>query len=155
MVAAVLEPVLGQAAGRLQAGVAGQGVAASGQVLVWRRPSLRCFRCSAAVRPGTRWPASLSGRATPGPIRVGRRCSLGGARVVVGYGTVLRSALDGAVRDGLLARNPAAQVRRPGVERQEARHVDAEAVTAALKAAEESPLSHRAGVDRLDGATQG
>lgn len=52
--------------------------------------------------------------------------------------TVLRSALDGAVRDGLLARNPAAQVRRPGVERQEARHLDAEAVTLVLKAAVES-----------------
>lgn len=37
--------------------------------------------------------------------------------------TVLRSALDGAVRDGLLARNPAASVKRPGVERREARHL--------------------------------
>lgn len=52
--------------------------------------------------------------------------------------TVLRSALDGAVRDGLLARNPAAQVRRPGVERQEARHLDADDVTAVLRAAESS-----------------
>ncbi len=52
--------------------------------------------------------------------------------------TVLRSALDGAVRDGLLARNPAAQVRRPGVERIEARHLDADAVTAVLRAAESS-----------------
>ncbi|WP_145013228.1 tyrosine-type recombinase/integrase [Mycobacterium marseillense] len=52
--------------------------------------------------------------------------------------TVLRSALDGAVRDGLLARNPAAQVPRPGVERREARHLDAEAVTLVLKAAAES-----------------
>lgn len=34
---------------------------------------------------------------------------------------VLRAVLDGAVRDGLLARNPAALVRRPGVERREAR----------------------------------
>lgn len=38
------------------------------------------------------------------------------------YG-VLRLALDGAVRDGLLARNPAAQVARPGVERKEANHL--------------------------------
>lgn len=52
--------------------------------------------------------------------------------------TVLRAALDAAVRDGLLARNPAAQVRRPGVERHEARHLDAEAVTLVLKAAAES-----------------
>jgi integrase len=52
--------------------------------------------------------------------------------------TVLRAALDGAVRDGLLARNPAAQVRRPGVERTEARHLDGDAVTAVLRAAETS-----------------
>lgn len=52
--------------------------------------------------------------------------------------TVLRAGLDGAVRDGLLARNPAAQVRRPGVERTEAKHLDADAVTAVLRAAETS-----------------
>jgi integrase len=52
--------------------------------------------------------------------------------------TVLRAGLDGAVRDGLLARNPASQVRRPGVERNEARHLDASAVTAVLRAAESS-----------------
>lgn len=52
--------------------------------------------------------------------------------------TVLRAGLDGAVRDGLLARNPAAQVRRPGVEQREARHLDGVAVTAVLKAAEAS-----------------
>jgi hypothetical protein len=40
---------------------------------------------------------------------------------------VLRAGLDGAVRDGLLARNPAAQVKRPGVERTEAKHLDAAA----------------------------
>lgn len=34
--------------------------------------------------------------------------------------TVLRAALDIAVRDGLLSRNPAAAVRRPAVERQDA-----------------------------------
>jgi integrase len=49
--------------------------------------------------------------------------------------TVLRAALDGAVRDGLLARNPAAVIKRPGVERREARHLDADAVAAVLKAA--------------------
>jgi integrase len=52
--------------------------------------------------------------------------------------TVLRAALDGAVRDGLLARNPAALVRRPGVERREARHLDAAGVVAILRAAEAS-----------------
>jgi integrase len=35
--------------------------------------------------------------------------------------TVLRGALDGAVRDGLIARNPAAVVKRPGLSRTEAR----------------------------------
>lgn len=52
--------------------------------------------------------------------------------------TVLRLALDGAVRDGLLARNPAAQVRRPGVKRREAKHLPADVVTAVLRAAEDS-----------------
>lgn len=52
--------------------------------------------------------------------------------------TVLRSALDGAVRDGLLARNPAAAVKRPGVARREARHLDNSALLAVLAAAEGS-----------------
>jgi len=52
--------------------------------------------------------------------------------------TVLRQALDGAVRDGLLARNPAAQVKRPAVERVEARYLNADDVSAVLKAAEGS-----------------
>jgi integrase len=38
--------------------------------------------------------------------------------------TSLRSALDGAVRDGLLARNPAAAVKRPGIQRKEAKHLE-------------------------------
>jgi integrase len=49
--------------------------------------------------------------------------------------TVLRAGLDGAVRDGLLARNPAALIKRPGVERRDARHLDADGVAAVLKAA--------------------
>lgn len=52
--------------------------------------------------------------------------------------TVLRSGLDAAVRDGLLGRNPAALVKRPGVERHEARHLDTADVIAVLKAAEDS-----------------
>jgi integrase len=52
--------------------------------------------------------------------------------------TVLRAGLDGAVRDGLIARNPAALVTRPGVERREAKHLDATGVAAILRAAEES-----------------
>ncbi|MDO3636014.1 tyrosine-type recombinase/integrase [Mycolicibacterium arseniciresistens] len=52
--------------------------------------------------------------------------------------TVLRAGLDGAVRDGLLARNPAAAVRRPGVARTEAKHLDAGDVSAVLRAAQPS-----------------
>ena len=51
---------------------------------------------------------------------------------------MLRAGLDGAVRDGLIARNPAAQVTRPGVERREAKHLGASDVAAVLKAAETS-----------------
>jgi integrase len=50
--------------------------------------------------------------------------------------TVARLALDGAVRDGLLARNPAAVVKRPGVARREAKHAAAVDVTALLTAAD-------------------
>jgi integrase len=38
--------------------------------------------------------------------------------------TILRAGLDAAVRDGLLAKNPAASIARPGVARKEARHHD-------------------------------
>lgn len=49
---------------------------------------------------------------------------------------VLRQALDGAVRDGLLARNPAAAVQCPGIERREAHCLDPASVSALLTAAE-------------------
>jgi integrase len=52
--------------------------------------------------------------------------------------TVLRLGLDGAVRDGLLARNPAHSVQRPGVARKEAAHLDPQRVTQLLAAAESS-----------------
>jgi integrase len=52
--------------------------------------------------------------------------------------TIARAALDGAVRDGLLARNPAAAVKRPGIARHEARHLDAADVAALLKATQTS-----------------
>lgn len=52
--------------------------------------------------------------------------------------TVLRAGLDGAVRDGLLAKNPAAAVKRPGVERTEAKHLDQAAVAQVLAAAQDS-----------------
>ena len=51
---------------------------------------------------------------------------------------MLRAALDGAVRDGLLAKNPAAAVDRPGVERREAAHLDRDAVVKLLGAASQS-----------------
>jgi integrase len=49
--------------------------------------------------------------------------------------TVLRQALDIAVRDGLLAANPAAKVKRPGVARKEARYLEAAEVTRLLQSA--------------------
>jgi integrase len=52
--------------------------------------------------------------------------------------TIARAALDGAVRDGLISRNPAAAVKRPGIQRREARHLEAADVVALLKAAESS-----------------
>jgi hypothetical protein len=45
-------------------------------------------------------------------------------------------SLDDAVLDGLMARNPCTLVRRPGVRRREAKHLDASTVAAVLKAAE-------------------
>ena len=63
-----------------------------------------------------------------------RSSNTGGGRC----STILRAGLDGAVRDGLIARNPAAQVAPPGVERREARHLDADDVAAVLRAAEAS-----------------
>ena len=46
--------------------------------------------------------------------------------------------MDGAVRDGPIARNTAALVTRPGVARREAKHLDADGVAALLRAAESS-----------------
>lgn len=50
--------------------------------------------------------------------------------------TVLKVGLDGAVRDGLIARNPAAAVDRPSVERVEARFITADETRRLLQAAE-------------------
>lgn len=52
--------------------------------------------------------------------------------------TVLRSALDGAVRDQLVARNIAAAVTRPGLPRREARHLTADELARVLDAAKGS-----------------
>jgi integrase len=62
-----------------------------------------------------------------------REAGLADSTVRSVYG-VLRLALDAAVRDGLLAKNPVALVARPGVKRQEARYLN-EAETAALLSA--------------------
>jgi hypothetical protein len=64
--------------------------------------------------------------------------------------TVLRLALDGAVRDQLLARNPAAVVKRLGVARREAVHASAVDVTALLNAAEGLRYRDVPGADRGD-----
>jgi integrase len=49
--------------------------------------------------------------------------------------TVLRQALDVAVRDGLIASNPAAKVKRPDIARKEARYLSAADVARVLDAA--------------------
>lgn len=69
--------------------------------------------------------------------------------------TILRAGLDGAVRDGLLARNPAAAVKRPGVERNEVGHLDAGAVAAVLKAAETSRYYPAVALVALTGMRRG
>jgi len=66
-----------------------------------------------------------------------RERQLSDSPVRQGY-TILRLALDGAVRDQLLARNWAAVVARPGVKRREATHLDTEALMALLAATEGS-----------------
>ncbi len=52
--------------------------------------------------------------------------------------TILRAGLDGAVTDGLLARNPAVAVRRPGIKTREAKYLGSEDVSKLLKAAKGS-----------------
>jgi integrase len=64
-----------------------------------------------------------------------RKQKLSGSTVRQVY-TVLRAALDDAVLDGLLARNPCTLVKRPGVERREAKYLDASTVAAVLTSAE-------------------
>src|SRR3712207_372782 len=54
-----------------------------------------------------------------------RDAGLAGSTIRTIY-TVLRSALDIAARDGLIRSNPAAAVKRPGVERKDAPHLTAE-----------------------------
>jgi integrase len=83
----------------------------------------------AKTKPGKRAPDTDD---EPDPVR-----SLADSTIRQTY-TVLRAGLDGAVRDQLIARNPAALVTRPGVQRSEAKHLDASGVAAILRAAESS-----------------
>ncbi len=69
----------------------------------------------AKTKPGKR----IENNPNPEPVR-----ALSDATIRQTY-TVLRAGLDGAVRDGLLAKNPAAAVKRPGIARREARHASA------------------------------
>lgn len=80
----------------------------------------------ARTKPGKPTKADPS----PSPVR-----ALSDATIRQIY-TVLRAGLDGAVRDGLLAKNPAAAVKRPGIARKEAKHVEAVDVTKLLLCAE-------------------
>jgi integrase len=82
----------------------------------------------AKMKPGRRTDAEPA----PHPVR-----ALSDSTIRSTY-TVLRAALDGAVRDGLLAKNPAAALKRPGVERTEARHLDRDDVVKVLETAKSS-----------------
>ncbi len=66
-------------------------------------------------------------------IVIKRDAGLSGSTIRTIY-TVLRSALDIAARDGLIRSNPAAAVRRPGVERKDAPHLTAEQAQVLLEA---------------------
>ncbi|OBH15180.1 site-specific integrase [Mycobacterium sp. E3247] len=83
----------------------------------------------AKTKPG---PKGADGAAPGQPVR-----ALSDSTIRSTY-TVLRAGLDGAVRDGLLAKNPAAAVKRPGVERVVAKHLDQAAVGQVLAAAKDS-----------------
>lgn len=70
-------------------------------------------------------------------LTLGRERGLADSTVRTVY-CVLRAVLDGAVRDGLLARNPAVLVARPGVARKEARSLSPAEVARLLDAARSS-----------------
>lgn len=81
-----------------------------------------------ATKPGKR----TQSNSNPEPVR-----ALSDSTIRSTY-TALRLGLDGAVRDGLLARNPAVSVQRPAVVRTEAAHLDPQRVTELLSAAQGS-----------------
>jgi integrase len=82
----------------------------------------------AKTKPGKR----IDEETAPDPVR-----ALSDSTIRQAY-TILRAGLDGAVRDGLLRRNPAIAVRRPGVERAEAQYLHSDEVSKLLQAAEGS-----------------
>lgn len=93
------------------------------------------------------------------PIVTKRDAGLSGSTVRTIY-TVLRSARDSATRDGLIRSNPAAAVRRPGVERKDALHLtvvqehlghSSYAITADIYS-HVGPAQQREAADRLDQA---
>lgn len=86
----------------------------------------------AKTKPGKRAADADDDDPEPEPVR-----ALSDSTIRQTY-TVLRAGLDGAVRDQLIARNPAARVTRPGVQRREAKHLDASGVAAILRAAQSS-----------------
>jgi integrase len=78
------------------------------------------------------------GRLRPSDVEaliVGKREAGLSASTVRTIYTVLRAALDIAARDGMLRSNPAATVRRPGVERKDASHLAVAQAQALLEAA--------------------
>jgi integrase len=85
-----------------------------------------------SMRARTKTAAATEAEPNPQPVR-----ALSDSTIRQVY-TVLRAGLDGAVRDKLIATNPAAAVSRPGVQRVEAKHLNAAGVAAVLKAAEPS-----------------
>ena len=97
-----------------------------------------------AMRASTESAKPTNDDTVPQPIR-----ALSDSTIRQTY-TVLQAALDGAVRDGLLAKNPAAAVRRPGIGRPEAKHASAVDVTKLLLCAEGSALPDRSRTDRGD-----
>jgi integrase len=79
---------------------------------------------------------TLRGKTKPGPDGTDVPALSDNTRRLI-Y-VVLRHSIDAAVRDGLIARNPALAVARPRVERKEAKHLDAAQVQALLTAAKPS-----------------
>ncbi len=83
------------------------------------------LRMKSATKPGK----ATEGNPNPKPVR-----ALSDSTIRQIY-TILRAGLDGAVRDGLVGRNPAALVKRPGIEQAESKHLTPDDVSKLLEAA--------------------